>query len=220
MRTILIVILLFFNSYLFSQLAPIKVLVTDFNKNPLAGEQILFVEKKSNQTVKGVSNENGEFSVKLPKGHYQIRLKSVGEAQDYSEIEIPELPANAAYQEMWMEVMISEATSFTLDNLNFASGSSTILKSSYSELGELIAYLKLKPHIKIEIAGHTDSDGDDKANLTLSQKRAEAVKNYLVKNGISSKRLVAKGYGELHPIASNNSENGKALNRRTEIRMN
>ncbi len=220
MRTFQFFILLFIQSNLFSQLAPIKVSVTDFNKNPLVGEQILFVEKTSNQIVKGVSNENGEFSVKLPKGHYQIRLKSVGEAQDYSEIEIPELPANAAYQEMWMEVMISEATSFTLDNLNFASGSSTILKSSYSELGELIAYLKLKPHTKIEIAGHTDSDGDDSSNLTLSQRRADAVKKYLVQNGISSSRLVAKGYGEMYPIASNDSETGKALNRRTEIRIN
>lgn len=219
MKTIILLSILFSHTILFGQLAPIKVSVTDFNKHPLRGEQVLFVEKTSKKTFKGISDKEGIFILELPEGNYEIQLKSIGDAQDYSEIEIPALPQNASYQEMWIEVMISQAISFTLDNLNFASGSSTILKTSYEELNELLQYLKLKPATKIEIAGHTDSDGDEKSNISLSQSRAEAVKDYLIKNGITSNRLVAKGYGESQPVADNSTEKGKASNRRTEIRI-
>ena len=84
---------------------------------------------------------------------------------------------------MWMEVMIEEAKSFTLSNLHFATNKSIIQASSYDELDELVEFLKLKPTQKIKIEGHTDSDGDEASNLKLSQNRAEAVKQYLIKKG-------------------------------------
>ena len=84
-------------------------------------------------------------------------------------------------------------------------------------MDELVNYMRLKPHLKIEIAGHTDSDGAEDQNLILSQKIAEAVKNYLVSKGINANRMIAKGYGESKPIAENETAAGKALNRRTEI---
>ena len=108
---------------------------------------------------------------------------------------------------------------FTLDNLHFASGQATILKSSYKELAELIEYLTMKPNLRIEIAGHTDSDGEEKSNLKLSIKRALAIKNYLIKKGIKASRLFHKGYGESRPVADNSTSAGKAKNRRTEIRV-
>jgi len=200
-----------------AQDAPLKVQVTDFSKIALKGEQVLFINQSSKKTFRGISNEKGEFKISLPVGKYDIELKSVGDAQDYSTLEIPKIGANQSYQEMSMQIMISAPKSFTLDNLNFASGQATILKSSYSELSELVEYLKLKPSTKIEIAGHTDRDGEEVDNLSLSQKRADAVKKYLVGKGINANRLTSKGYGETSPIADNTTSNGKAKNRRTEV---
>jgi OOP family OmpA-OmpF porin len=72
--------------------------------------------------------------------------------------------------------------------------------------------------VKIEIGGHTDADGHESSNLKLSQRRADTVKNYLVKKGVPASRMTAKGYGELHPVADNKSPEGKAKNRRVELK--
>lgn len=199
--------------------APVKVHITDFKKTILKGEQVLFVNQTSKKTFKGVSDSKGDFSLNLPIGKYNIKLKSVGDTQDYSTLEIPEIGENQTYSEMTIEIMISVPKYFTLDNLQFFSGQSTILKSSYKELAELVEYLKLKPNLKIEVSGHTDSDGDEITNLELSKRRAQAVVNYLIKKGIKSNRLFPKGYGETRPISDNNTAIGKAKNRRTEIKI-
>jgi OOP family OmpA-OmpF porin len=74
--------------------------------------------------------------------------------------------------------------------------------------------LKKHPRLKVELQGHTDSKGPDAYNLTLSQKRADAVRNYLLKDGVPSTQITAKGYGEGQPIADNSTEDGRAKNRR------
>ena len=73
------------------------------------------------------------------------------------------------------------------------------------------------PALNIEISGHTDNSGSNEYNVTLSEKRALSVVNYLIKNNISKTRLSYKGYGESQPVGSNDTENGRANNRRTEI---
>lgn len=220
MKTILITICLAFTIFNFAQTsAPIKVSVTDYNKKVLQGEQVLFVNQVSKKTFKGISDSKGFFQLSLPIGKYDIKLKSIGHSQNYSTLEIPEIGENQTYSEMQMQIMINAPMFFTLNNLHFASARSTILSSSYKELAELIQYLKLKPSIRIEISGHTDSDGDEKANMELSIKRANSVKSYLVKHGVLSERISVKGYGETRPITNNGSEQGKARNRRTEVRV-
>ena len=71
----------------------------------------------------------------------------------------------------------------------------------------------------MKISAHTDSKGSDEYNLELSQKRAESVVNYLIAKGIDSGRLIAKGYGETRQVATNDTEEGRALNRRVEMRI-
>lgn len=89
---------------------------------------------------------------------------------------------------------------------------------SFSALDDLVEILKRNESVNLTIEGHTDSDSDDAYNMTLSQKRTEAVKSYLITKGISENRLTAIGYGETQPIADNKTAKGKAKNRRVELK--
>ncbi len=104
------------------------------------------------------------------------------------------------------------------ETVYFDTGKTTIRSVSYSLLDEVGKVLLANPQIKlVEVGGHTDSDGDDKKNQTLSQGRAEAVVAYLVGRGVDRARLAAMGYGETKPIDTNQTADGKAKNRRVEL---
>ena len=105
------------------------------------------------------------------------------------------------------------------DNLEFDTGKYTIRASSFSSLNKLASLLISKPNYNLKISGHTDNVGSDKANLTLSKNRANAVKNYLVKRGASKNRVEAFGYGESQPIADNSTNEGRQQNRRVEFNI-
>jgi len=87
----------------------------------------------------------------------------------------------------------------------------------YPILDEAVKGLKVWGDVNVEVAGHTDSVGTDEHNMDLSQRRAEAVRAYLIGKGISAERLVAKGYGESQPVADNDTEAGRFKNRRVEL---
>jgi outer membrane protein OmpA-like peptidoglycan-associated protein len=104
-----------------------------------------------------------------------------------------------------------------LQGIQFESGKDIIKKSSYSILDQVVKVMNDNPEYKLKINGHTDSQGDDNMNMTLSDKRANAVKTYLVDKGIDSERLSAAGFGETLPVADNNTADGRAKNRRVEF---
>jgi outer membrane protein OmpA-like peptidoglycan-associated protein/Tol biopolymer transport system component len=106
---------------------------------------------------------------------------------------------------------------FVLENIFFEKNKSSLKKSSYVELNKVLKLLQFNPHLKIQISGHTDSDGDDDFNFELSINRAKSVVNWLIQNNINKDRLSFKGYGETKPIEENNSFANKAKNRRTEL---
>ena len=83
----------------------------------------------------------------------------------------------------------------------------------------MVKLLNENPTIKIEISGHTDNVGTPSDNIILSNNRAKAVVNYLVSKGIGTQRLTYKGYGETQPVADNKTEEGRAMNRRTEMKV-
>ena len=105
----------------------------------------------------------------------------------------------------------------TLGDFVFDSGKSTIKKEAKANFSKVVEFINAYPNKKVRIEGHTDSSGSNELNLTLSQKRANAVKNILVKNGIKASQIEAVGMGEEFPIADNASRSGKAKNRRVEI---
>jgi outer membrane protein OmpA-like peptidoglycan-associated protein len=114
---------------------------------------------------------------------------------------------------------LKKGSEINLRNIFFAVDSWELLPQSELELQRLTRLLSVNSTLIVEIGGHTDSTGDDAHNLNLSNNRAKAVCDYLIKNGIAKKRLTYKGYGENKPIADNESEKGKALNRRTGFKI-
>lgn len=104
-----------------------------------------------------------------------------------------------------------------LNDLNFATNSAILNGKSMDILDELVTFLKLKPSMTIEIHGHTDNRGGAATNLTLSKDRAKSVMEFLIQQGIASNRLNYKGFGQTKPKTSNNTEAGRATNRRVEF---
>lgn len=113
---------------------------------------------------------------------------------------------------------LNDNGSIALHNILFDTGKATIKAESAKELGLVIDVLKADAALKIEVQGHTDNAGAKAANLSLSQQRADAVRDYLIKTGgISAARLTAVGFGDTKPVAPNTTEEGRALNRRVEL---
>ncbi|HAV93006.1 TPA: hypothetical protein DCW38_07510 [candidate division WOR-3 bacterium] len=113
--------------------------------------------------------------------------------------------------------MLKKGGKITLKGIYFESGKATILPESFYTLDEAVKLLTDNPKVKIEVQGHTDSVGSDASNHSLSQARAESVRNYLVSHGIDPLRVIAKGFGEIMPIADNGTKEGRAINRRIEF---
>ncbi len=105
------------------------------------------------------------------------------------------------------------------DGVTFATGSYTINPTFRETLVTVANSLQQYPDSLIDVYGHTDSTGSDAFNQRLSEQRAEAVANYLVSRGVSSARIRSQGFGETQPIASNDTDTGRSLNRRVEIKI-
>lgn len=126
-------------------------------------------------------------------------------------------PANAPQVAVKLEAKEAEILKKAFNNLEFNSGKDVIKNESFTSLDELAGLLAKKPTWNLKVSGHTDNVGNPKANLVLSQKRAEAVKKYLVSKGISENRFKVEWFGGTKPIATNKTEAGRQQNRRVEM---
>jgi len=107
----------------------------------------------------------------------------------------------------------------TLNNITFKTNSADLFQSSLFELDRVVELLQVNPKLVIEISAHTDDVGDENFNLKLSNKRAQSTLDYLMSKGIGKDRLVSVGYGETKPVASNDTEENRSINRRVELRV-
>jgi len=204
-----------------SKIAIVNVTVTDMKLKPRKGEIVLLRGETSGRFLSGISDAAGKFSLELPAGDtYVVLLKNLGDTTSYTKITVPVLQEDEVFSEpFWVKIKYEPARKYTLDNVHFDFGKASLRPDSYSELQELADYLQRHTEIKVEIAGHTDNVGNDADNLKLSQQRANAIRDYLVKKGINTNRVTPKGYGATQPIAGNETDEGRQLNRRTEVRI-
>jgi OmpA-OmpF porin, OOP family len=143
---------------------------------------------------------------------------------DYNKIEdmikkhIPKEVIKEVVREVQVEKPVA-GTKWVLFGVNFEFNKSSLLPQSYPILEHAVDVLKHNPKLKVEILGHTDNVGSEDYNLKLSRERAETVKNYLVSRGIEGNRLTTTGLGESNPVSDNNSDQGRAMNRRIEFKV-
>ena len=158
--------------------------------------------------------ETGTYKAEIPAGTHQVKVKSEGYIPEGVVVVCKPEATNVKNFELF-----KKEERIVLHGITFEYNRADIRPSSYSVLDEAVELLKKHPEVKIEVGGHTDSDGSNSYNLDLSHLRAESVKRYLVNHGISASMLRTRGYGESQPVASNRTAAGKSQNRRIEFRV-
>jgi outer membrane protein OmpA-like peptidoglycan-associated protein/tetratricopeptide (TPR) repeat protein len=166
------------------------------------------------------TDETGNYIITLPIGRdYAFNVNRKGYLFYSESFQLSNRSPDSTYTIDIELQPITKDASIVLKNIFYESGSKELNTSSEVELDKLVQLLKDNPTLRIQINGHTDAVGKAADNLTLSNNRAQAVVDYLVKKGIQPTRLSFKGYGATQPIADNNTEEGRAKNRRTEVKV-
>ena len=170
----------------------------------------------------GVANTNpltGEYKIVLPYGKmYAVRA----EAKDFiSTSQRVDLTQKGTYKELsggdMRVIPISIGSSITLNNIFFEFGKATLQPSSFVELNRIVEIMQDNPTLEVEIQGHTDNVGTAAINKRISQERADAVRAYLLQRKIAATRIKSSGFGFERPIASNDTPEGQAQNRRVDF---
>jgi OOP family OmpA-OmpF porin len=132
----------------------------------------------------------------------------------------PNTPAGTAVDATGCPTLFATAASFELTGVTFETSSAVIRPIWYSlaKLDSVAAALVANPAVRVEIAGHTDNVGSAESNARLSQARAESVRRYFIGKGVAADRMEARGYGESRPLTTNDTVDGRAANRRVEMR--
>ncbi len=186
---------------------------------PISATIEMFDVDKPEDFIVVNSNNYGEFLVSMVSGkRYGMNVDREGYLFYSNHFEIDTLNPES-YNLLIQLEPIKEGAVLVLNNVFFDFDSYNLTAESKKELAKLVTFLKQNPSVKIEIGGHTDNMGETSYNKNLSENRAKSVYNYLIQNGIDRYRLTFKGYGASQPVADNNSEDGRALNRRTEIKI-
>lgn len=180
----------------------------------------------ANVTATLKNDKRIEFKIPAAAGKYEQEIKAIGtyrlkasaegylNANDSSEVADEE--TTPIIKDLYLQP-IEVGLTVRLKNIYFDFDKTTLKSESFVELNKLVEFLKNNPTVEIEIHGHTDSKGGDDYNLNLSQGRSQSVVDYVISQGIDAFRLAAHGYGESKPIDTNDTEDGRANNRRVEV---
>ena len=197
--------------------------VFDKTTNQPVEAEIEIVDE-SNLSAKSKSNKvdkNGKLMLGVkPNRKYTINIS--GKDYMFSSKTVMVNRANSPTEPLELKVgltSIEVGSVVDLYNIYFETNSFAILPDSKSELNRVVKFLKNNNRLKVEIQGHTDNTGNAEINMNLSKERAKSVVDYLVAKGINSAQLKYSGYGDTKPIASNETEEGRKLNRRTTIKI-
>jgi type IX secretion system PorP/SprF family membrane protein len=184
---------------------------------------------KTNIIATSVSGDNAnESSViamnNLPPASYPLKINNnfeilISKEGYFNKTEKIEVTEMKDIEKVVMLTPIEVGASIVVEDLLFKTGKTDLDERSYRILDQLVDFMNQNPTVKIELQGHTDSDGSSSSNQKLSEGRAQAAVDYLVNKGIDRSRMTAKGYGESEPRATNSTAEGKALNRRVELKI-
>ena len=166
------------------------------------------------------TDEQGNYFITLPVGKdYVFNVNRKGYLFYSDNFMLSQVAPDSIYEKNIPLQPIEVNASIILKNIFFETNKFQLDPKSQAELDKIVQLLNDNPTLKIEISGYTDNVGKPSDNLSLSNNRAKSVVSYLIGKGIVSQRLVAKGYGETKPVADNTTDEGKAKNRRTELKV-
>jgi len=198
--------------------------VTDEQGTPVMAEVRIEDAMTGERLVSVRTGPDGRYSSPIPEGH-SLRLAAIN--PDYvpnpAEVDAGTITSKRdVIQDLRVtsiESAIATGATFKVRNIFFDFAKADLKPESHVELDRLAALLNEYPRINVEIGAHTDAVGTDRDNQVLSENRARSVVQYLVSQGIAAERLRARGYGEQVPIATNDTDEGRALNRRVEFKL-
>ncbi len=198
-----------FNSQLTTRQLPVEIAN---NSNTPLKSRITIQYKDENGVYNQSTAVNGKGDITIPdKDNVEVIFESDGHVPK-------KIIVNKSDSQLKVVLdQIQPGKAVVVDNIHFDFDKWYIRKDSINILDKLVEMLKAHPNLKVEVWGHTDSIGDDTYNQKLSEKRADAVCDYIIKHGISPERISAKGFGESKPIAPNDTKEGRQKNRRTEF---
>jgi OOP family OmpA-OmpF porin len=186
-------------------------------KDKKAVEAKISLKTTGDEPITVVKSEKGSYALKIDAiGDYLLRVEALGYISHQEMLELKSNEINAFEMNFTLDP-IEVGTTVNLKDVLFQQSKAEFLESSYPELNLVAEFMKENPKVKIRLEGHTDNRGIAKYNVKLSKDRVEAVKKYLVRKGISSKRISGKGYGGSRPIADNEDPAKRVLNRRVEF---
>ena len=201
----------------------VKAKITDSETGKVIGGIVDLVNLSARSTFHRTekADKNGEILLCLPlNSNYAFNVSEPGYLFYSQSIQLGD--SNSIRNPFELNIQLKPVeigAEMNLYNIYFESDSFRILPGSESELIKLVTFLQNNSGLGVEIQGHTDNTGRPENNLTLSEKRAKSVIQYLISKGISPTRLTAKGFGETMPVASNILEEGRRLNRRTTVKI-
>ena len=189
---------------------------------PIAANiELVNVNSRQEKTRIQKADKNGEAMLALPlRRNYAFNVSEDGYMFYSQSVQLAD--ANTLTDPIILDIElepIEVGAQMELYNIYFETDSFSILPTSEPELQKLATFLKSNGQLKVEIQGHTDSSGNPTSNLELSKNRAKSVVDYLTSNGISISRLSSEGFGDTHPIATNDTPEGRRQNRRTTIKI-
>ncbi|MBN2349820.1 MAG: OmpA family protein [Bacteroidales bacterium] len=198
-----------------------KGLITDTeNNSPVKAKIELIDPDFSNSVATAISDSSGRYQLRIPVSKsYGVEIVAKGYLLLLDAIDVSGYTFDEVIFKDFSLERVEVGAKVILKNIFFEFGKSALKPESYSELDNVVKLLESNESIRIEISGHTDNVGSLKANTKLSQDRAKAVSTYLVGKGINSSRLEYKGYADTQPVATNNTADGRAQNRRVEFKI-
>lgn len=201
--------------------AAMRLFVVNTDTGPIQGIVIKMTGPDGTAYYTRETDSHGYAEVLVPIGQrYEIEYLSLGRRNTTANVEVPEGPNQDIRLTMRYRRIRPEPEEpqggFVLNGVLFETGSATIQDESFPRLDRVVEYMTHRPSSRIRVEGHTDSAGDPQRNQGLSERRAQAVREYIVTHGIDGSRIEAVGYGDQRPFTSNDTEAGRQQNRRIE----